>query len=837
MRSPESTQSGELDFKRDPDGILGQFEGSILKLLEKLKEKNLSHADKKKVVRMVCLKNGGKLGLPAEHAQNAAMYFFRLIDENRDEIHLLWKNLHELSLLLQNEQNEEWSNKIIEKLEQLFALNKGGLTFFWRLIHAVVRGDLDVQEVVINNDSIYYITIPDEKTRRKRNTDKERQKISGSIKDQLRDIIIEKPLPELPESLKLFSEQDQAYLRKIIIFLQQDADLLVLSSEWKKIIQKYFDDVAGFLENSISKITLEKNRSDARKVRYAEYVNHILTGYLAKLLEYCLKMADPNEENIFAADTLLEPSLVSTNVLQNGTDEPNIIVIVKRWQKLMRDIQSIVGDNATRFNIPILNTPENPAEPKDDGVLETGVQGLDPGEFTVKPASSPSLKATAFYHPALSGEIPSVVTPVSVLAQTHDDAMTATRLGRPAIESPVPAAAVDPVVDAKKIRDELLEWSEEINLSPLGKVVPQGPRGNVTRRKPNIDGTILGLKAIDGVPGTQAPFKDVENPKRVDPFAATMAVNIAELYTKPVPQPKQPQFAPNYMEFFDSLYGPERQKCEEYIKNIIGKEIAELKKQILDGTLDLKSKSMTYLLNKLQVEIFMKHVLSDNLRIYFTSKCCQLFNDLNSPRNLIGNEKEPDKLTKEYIYSTLTVLFGGILNHIKIPEETKEFLDTNPSGLADNDTIISFRNLPRPSSYKLLSQSLSEDDPVLVEMKNYAINAANHLANFAYFFESLGKIAEGGDDKTVEFKNYYSSLKEEYELMQSMIKVLQKKISGGFFKRLFGNKELKSEIKEYFTKLSDQIEWIWQAGIEPSMQIYGKIILGKHRRQIPARKV
>ena len=105
------------------------------------------------------------------------------------------------------------------------------------------------------------------------------------------------------------------------------------------------------------------------------------------------------------------------------------------------------------------------------------------------------------------------------------------------------------------------------------------------------------------------------------------------------------------------------------------------------------------------------------------------------------------------------------------------------------------------------------------------------------YFESLVKIAEGGDDKTTEFKSYYSSLKEEYELMQSMIKVLQKKISGGFFKRLFGNKELNGEIIEYFTKLSDQIEWIWQAGIEPSMQTYGKIILGKHRRQILRGKV
>jgi len=336
---------GSIDSSNNtPENILHQFEESLVKNIKALSEKkeNLSKQDIKAFIRLYCKKNAATLGLSQEKALQTAQYFFKSIYDDPEAVNQMWELLHELS---EHSTNPEAVNQIFPKLIET---NKGGITPLWQLTSGIIEGSLSVEAVDIGNQNIYHLSTPKDSTERQK--DENRQKISSSLKETIKDDIIQKPVPDI-DATKM-TQQDNDLFLKIPKFMQDDTDALINSGAWQPLMGDYFEGITKYLLSTINILSVEGTRSDARKKRYRNFIVRSLQVHLKSLIEYCkTTVGKPNESNPFVTDLLFEHYLLSNNFLIDGIKEPSSRIIEKKWSALFKKIQSYVEDNATIYGV------------------------------------------------------------------------------------------------------------------------------------------------------------------------------------------------------------------------------------------------------------------------------------------------------------------------------------------------------------------------------------------------------------------------------------------------------------------------------------------------------
>lgn len=202
----------------------------------------------------------------------------------------------------------------------------------------------------------------------------------------------------------------------------------------------------------------------------------------------------------------------------------------------------------------------------------------------------------------------------------------------------------------------------------------------------------------------------------------------------------------NHKDLFTTLTGETLESAEKLKKEYILSDLSSIKSLLQkDKKIDIP--------NEIINQIRSRYLVSDNLKKFFIYECMFTLFEV----------RVIDEQTKEYFYSLLASVCSEIAA------------------------------MPDKKSYSAVDTMVPENDPVLLKINCYSERI-------------IKQISETG------IKHIRKTLNEEQESMLNDIREMKKrvfkKMPGGFFKKTFGNKELKKEIDQYFAELTKYIDKI-----------------------------
>jgi len=656
----------------------------------------------------------------------------------------------------------------------------------WRLVEGIAKGEIEVAHLEQDLRHYYYIYFTVPENFRLNRTNPLRMPILKKLKERIGLKGTEKPTLEnlLDSDSELNSVVKTEFIKiglNITNTLLSDTTILELIE--RDAIDEYFNAMEKFFT-----FYSENTESTDIQKKFLKYLNE---KYLPYLKNYSKNLKKAALKFPFAADLLLEAFLIRTRFI-DGVHEPSLFRILDQWEKFTNGKFSLIR-TASKPNLPIVN-----------GRSDQTLYGIS----VIKDKTAAVVNGDAnFGQKNPETDRPSNKTRFGIPVFTLPSAPKV----QPSSSTETTEALVDqmPGVDFEAGRAELLEWadtpvdvkSEEIKLlqkaspPPAPVNAPDKPKVRAQKRFSGRDMWIPAITEND----TKMPAP-ISRPN-VGPiaFAHTVSVNVSQAAMMQKEETPECQKVQTF-----------KPVGEEQLKSIIYEKIDEAK-LAYPQTNELITRLIDIWLNLNKPLSADKQV---NIRRYFITKCCSSLD-----------------------YERVKIFLEKISPYVENPQDSSIPKDII---LPNSENISSYYQLPDIKKFPLLSEHFSVDDPTLDGIKKYIQDVIYKLKTFKYYYESLARITLGEKDDTEELALYYESLKTESDSMIVLIKEMQKRLlkglPGNFLQRSFGNKKLKEEISKYFTDLSNHIEWIWQTGIEPSMKMFSKLILGKNKRQIPIRR-
>ncbi len=399
MRSPENNQSNE------------EFVSGLKDFVLECNEQQLSYAELKQRVRKYSVDNAKTDEERDLMVRGGYMYFFRYIIDHPEVIENVWRLLYAFQEEINEQDNDPDGNiELTTNLEGLFNENTIGITINWRLVHAILKGELEIAKDNFKGDEIFYTTEPDPALAAEKRRSKKRIQLSQTFQNFLRELtkrsahgqrLIEKPVPGVSNHPGITSN-DLKVLRKIYVYLQNDADMIYYSATWRPQIDYFFDIVIRKkIEEILNKLTFKGNE---KSTKFIPFLKEVIDSYLGPLKQYCKDLAEQNQTagnqiNQVPADMMLEPILIANSYLTDDFKVAPIELVLAKWEVLWEEIEALIGSqkSGTLWRIDAFSLPK-----QQDVALDETIQA---DAFDDPAVNNKELGKTLAFMPRLTNEI------------------------------------------------------------------------------------------------------------------------------------------------------------------------------------------------------------------------------------------------------------------------------------------------------------------------------------------------------------------------------------------------------------------------------------------------
>lgn len=440
MRSSETSNLNE----RNPDAI--KFESELIAMVKESRVNHLEYWDLKQKIRKFCVDKAKSETDREMMIKGGYMYFFRFIIDQPESVENVWRFLYAFQEELNQKDNDD-SEKIelTTNLTGLFNEDAIGMTINWRLVHSILRGQLEVKKVLFNDEELFYMAEPDKVEADKKFKNKKRSEFSRNYQEFLKKLskthkhgqkLIEKPLPSVSRHPGITTE-DLKVLGNIYTYLQNDADMIYYSATWRSQIDYFFDVIVRKkIEEILNKLTFNDNE---KSQKFVPYFKEVLNKYLGPLKQYCKDLAEQNQTaekqtNQVPADMMLEPILIANGYLTEEFKTAPIELILVKWEVLWEDIEGLIGakKTGTLWKMDAFQSQDKSDIAHDD-TIQADAFDDDPKVPDDKPVGKKALAQTIAMMPRLTNEIaPETLAMVrgpegeKIAAQTREAAKLAT---------------------------------------------------------------------------------------------------------------------------------------------------------------------------------------------------------------------------------------------------------------------------------------------------------------------------------------------------------------------------------------------------------------------------
>jgi hypothetical protein len=347
MRSPEKNDKSS-------------FETELIKHVQEAKTELVSYGGLKQRIRKFCVDNAKTDEERDLMVRGGYMYFFRYMIDQPEVIENIWRMLYEFQEEL-NEQDNNESDEFVVTTDLSWMLNENtiGLTLNWRLLHSILKGQLEVEKAAYDGEEIYFMKgVETDESKEKKNI-KKRNKLSEKYKNHLKEIVkkskhnqrlLTKPTPGIGAHPAIDKKKEMPVLLKIYQNLQNDADMIYYSVTWRKQIDHFFDVIIRQkIEEIIGKLTTGEWRTE----RFIPFFQEIMDTYLTPLKQYCADLTEQNTgpdkitSNQLPADMMLEPILIENSYLDEEYNIVPIELVTAKWEVIWEEIGNLLANQST----------------------------------------------------------------------------------------------------------------------------------------------------------------------------------------------------------------------------------------------------------------------------------------------------------------------------------------------------------------------------------------------------------------------------------------------------------------------------------------------------------